>query len=59
VLVQRGKLTILEIEVPARACAGCGYVNVADAAREQLIATLEQETQPGDDIVFPVESWRA
>lgn len=55
VQVRRDGRQILRIEVPARACGECGYIDIADTAREQLIATLECETRPGDDIVFPVE----
>lgn len=55
VQVRRAGRTVLSLEVPARRCEACGYVDIDDAARESLIATLEARTRPGDDIVFPVE----
>ena len=55
VQVRRGGRLAFRLEVRARACPDCGYVDVSDTAREELIATLERRTQPGDDIVFPVE----
>lgn len=55
VQVRRGGRLVFRLEVPARLCEACGYVDVADSTREELIATLEDKTQPGDDIVFPVE----
>jgi YgiT-type zinc finger domain-containing protein len=55
VSVRREGHTVLELALSAWRCGECGYVDVEDATRESLIATLEEHTQPGDDIVFPVE----
>jgi hypothetical protein len=55
VAVRREGRTVLELALAAWRCRDCGYVDVEDATRESLIATLEEHTRPGDDIVFPVE----
>ena len=39
--------------MPARACVRCEHVQIADEVTEEVVATLEQHTEPGDDIVFP------
>jgi hypothetical protein len=55
VSVRRAGQTVLELEVVAWLCEECGYVDIDDAVREALIATLEAHSRPGDDIVFPIE----
>ena len=39
--------------MPARACVRCEHVQIPDEVTEEVVATLEQHTEPGDDIVFP------
>ncbi|MEK0082641.1 hypothetical protein [Benzoatithermus flavus] len=55
VSVRRAGRTVFRLEVPAWHCSECGYVDVEDATRESVIATLEEHTRPGDDIVFALE----
>jgi hypothetical protein len=53
VRVERGGREVLRLLVPARACVRCEHVQIADEVTEEVVATLEQHTEPGDDIVFP------
>lgn len=53
VRVERGGREVLKLLVPARACDRCEHVRIDDEVTEDVIATLEKHTEPGDDIVFP------
>ncbi len=55
VTVRRGGRTVVELRVPAARCPGCGHVDVDEATQEKVIAELERHSQPGDDLVFPVD----
>ena len=55
ILVRRKGRVVRKVEVPARRCEACGYVDIDEATQEEVIATLERHTRPGDDIVFPIE----
>ena len=53
VRVERGGREVLRLLVPARICQACEHVGIEDEVTEDVIATLEQHTEPGDDIIFP------
>ena len=53
VRVERGGREVLKLLVPARVCERCGHVGIEDEVTEEVVATLEEHTEPGDDIVFP------
>jgi hypothetical protein len=55
VRVERGGREVLRLLVPARACERCEHVRIDDQVTEEVVATLESHTEPGDDIVFPDE----
>lgn len=55
VSVRRDGETVHRLKVPAWRCTECGNLDIDDAVRESVIASLEQHSRPGDDIVFPVE----
>lgn len=55
VSVRRGGRTVLRLEVPALRCESCGYVAIEEEVHEEVIAVLERHSEPGDDIVFPVD----
>ena len=55
VSIRRHGETVYRLRVPAWRCTGCGYLDIDKPVRESVIATLEQNSCPGDDIVFPVE----
>lgn len=56
VIVRRDGREVMRLDVPARACESCGWVDISDADTEACIATLERESQPGDEIVFPSDA---
>lgn len=53
IMVRRGGRVVFRVEAPARHCGECGHVEIDEATQEEVIATLERRTRPGDDIVFP------
>lgn len=53
VRVERGGREVLRLLVPARSCERCDHVQIEDEAVEETVATLEEHTLPGDDIVLP------
>jgi hypothetical protein len=53
VRVERGGREVLKLLVPARACKRCEHVQIDDEVTEDVVATLESHTEPGDDIIFP------
>jgi YgiT-type zinc finger domain-containing protein len=53
VKVVRDGREILTLAVPARQCGFCDHQSIADEVIEEVLARLEAETLPGDDIVFP------
>jgi len=55
VSIRRHGETIYRLRVPAWSCTACGYLDIDEPVRESVIASLEQHSRPGDDIVFPVE----
>lgn len=56
VMIRRAGHEVTRLAVPGTVCAECGWVAVEDAARENLIATLERHSRPGDEIVFPEDT---
>ena len=56
VIVRRESVEILRLTVPARACTECSWVMIDDRISEEVVATLEAQTEPGDDIVFPEDA---
>lgn len=55
VQARREGRVLLTLEVPVHRCEACGHVDVEDGVQDELIALLERRTQPGDEIVFPLE----
>jgi YgiT-type zinc finger domain-containing protein len=55
VSVRRHGRVVFRLKVPAWRCPACGYLDIDEAVREEVVATLERHTRPGDDIVFPIE----
>ena len=53
VRVERGGREVLKLIVPARVCERCEHVSIEDDVTEEVLSTLEQHSEPGDDIVFP------
>ena len=53
VRVERDGREVLKLLVPARVCERCQHVGIEDEVTEEVISTLEQNTEPGDDIIFP------
>lgn len=56
VRVERRGREVLRLTVPARSCERCARVAFADEVIEEVVATLERHSEPGDDIVFPPEA---
>jgi YgiT-type zinc finger domain-containing protein len=55
VTVQRPGRVVFRLQVPAWRCVECGYDDIEETDREQAIAALEKNSEPGDDIVFTVD----
>jgi hypothetical protein len=53
VRVQRDGHEVLKLLVPGRQCERCEQVTFDDEVTDEVVATLEEHTQPGDDIIFP------
>ena len=53
VRVERGGREVLKLIVPARVCERCEHVSIEDDVTEEVLSTLEQHSEPGDDIIFP------
>lgn len=53
VRVERRGREILELLVPTRVCTRCEHVAVEDETIQEVVATLELHTEPGDDVVLP------
>jgi hypothetical protein len=53
IMVRRGGRVVFRVEAPTRRCGECGHLEIDETTQEEVIATLERHTRPGDDIVFP------
>ncbi len=53
VRVQRDGHEVLKLLVPGRQCERCEQVTFDDEVTDEVVAILEEHTQPGDDIIFP------
>ena len=53
VRVQREGQEVLKLLVPARKCERCEELSFEDEVTNEVVAALEEHTQPGDDIIFP------
>jgi hypothetical protein len=51
--VCRARTCVTTILVPGRQCERCEQVTFDDEVTDEVVATLEEHTQPGDDIIFP------
>lgn len=53
VRIRRAGEDVFKLLVPARLCVRCEEVSIEDEVTDEVVAALEEHTEPGDDIVFP------
>lgn len=55
VSIRRQGRIVYRLKVPAWRCTACGQLEIDEAVRESVVVDIERHSQPGDDVILPLD----